>query len=145
MTFPRLQEPFRHILWATALAAALGAAYSQIQVYQRGGQPLVVYFLARGALTGAVIASVLTSFNAFVFDGTPGAPLRRAPFTVHVAVKTVIYLVVILFGLKLGSDLFPAPGENGIERGDVLFSLGDGVRVRLHPRRELPARAERAA
>src|SRR5271155_3439562 len=63
MTFPRLQEPFRHILWATALAAALGAAYSQIQVYQRGGQPLAVYFLARGALTGAVIASVLTSFN----------------------------------------------------------------------------------
>src|SRR3984957_4474970 len=110
MTFPRLQEPFRHILWATALAAALGAAYSQIQVYQRGGQPLAVYFLARGALTGAVIASVLTSFNAFVVDGTPGAPLRRAPFTVHVAVKTVIYLGVILFGLKFGSYLFPAPG-----------------------------------
>ena len=123
MTFPRLQEPFRHILWATALAAALGAAYSQIQVYQRGGQPLAVYFLARGALTGAVIASVLTSFNAFVFDGMPGAPLRRAPFTVHVAVKTVIYLGVILFGLKLGSYLFPAADENGIERGDVLFSL----------------------
>ena len=123
MTFPRLQEPFRHILWATALAAALGAAYSEIQVFQRGGQPLAVYFLARGALTGAVIASVLTSFDAFVFDGTPGAPLRRAPFTVHVAVKTVIYLGVILFGLKLGSYLFPAPGENGIERVDVLFSL----------------------
>jgi hypothetical protein len=106
MTFPRLQEPFRHILWATALAAALGAAYSQIQVYQRGGQPLAVYFLARGALTGAVIASVLTSFNAFVFDGMPGARLRRAPFTVHVAVKTVIYLGIILFGLNLAAISF---------------------------------------
>ena len=38
-------------------------------------------------------------------------------------VKTVIYLGVILFGLKLGGSLFPAPGESGIESGDVLFSL----------------------
>ena len=123
MTFPRLQEPFRHILWATALAAALGAAYSEMHVLQGGGRRSAVYGLARGALTGAVIASVLTSFDAFVVNGPPGAPLRRAPFTVHVAVKTVIYLGVILFGLKFGSFLFPAPGENGIESGDVLFSL----------------------
>ena len=52
-----------------------------------------------------------------------GAPLRRAPFAAHVAVKTVIYLGVILFGLKFGNALFPAPGESGIESGDVLFSL----------------------
>ena len=123
MTFPRLPDPFRHILWATALAAALGAAYAERQVLQRGGQALAVYGLARGALTGAVIAGILTSFDAFVLDGPLGAPLRRAPFTAHVAVKTVIYLGVILFGLKFGSSLFPAPGENGIESGDVLFSL----------------------
>jgi adenylate cyclase len=123
MTFPRLQEPFRHILWATALAATLGAAYSEMHVLEAGGRLFGVYGLARGGLTGAVIASVLTSFDAFVVNGPPGAPLRRAPFTVHVAVKTVIYLGVILFGLKFGSFVFPAPGENGIESGDVLFSL----------------------
>ena len=123
MVFPRLQEPFRHILWATALAAALGAAYAEMHVLQRGGQPLAVYGLARGALTGAVIAGILTSFDGFVLRGPLGAPLRRAPFTVHVAVRTGIYLVVILLGLKFGSSLFPAPGENGIESADVLFSL----------------------
>ena len=88
-----------------------------------GGQAFGIYGLARGALTGAVIAGILTSFDALVMNGPLGAPLRRTPFAVHVAVKTVIYLGVILFGLKFGSSLFPAPGESGIESGDVLFSL----------------------
>ena len=87
------------------------------------GRRSACYGLARGALTGAVIAGILTSFDGFVLNGPLGAPLRRTPFAVHVPVKTVIYLGVILFGLKFGSSLFPAPGENGIESGDVLFSL----------------------
>jgi adenylate cyclase len=123
MTFPRLSDPFRHILWATALAAALGAAYSEMHVLQRGGHMLAVYGLARGAVTGAVIAGVLTSFDAFVLRGPLGAPLRRAPFTAHVAIRTGIYLIVILFALRLGEVVFPSPGETGIESVDVLFSL----------------------
>ena len=123
MVFPRLQEPFRHIFWSIALAAALGASYAEMHVVQRGGQAFGVYGLARGAFTGAVIAGILTSFDALVMNGPIGAPLRRTPFAVHVVIKTVIYLGVILFGLKFGSSLFPAPGENGIESGDVLFSL----------------------
>jgi adenylate cyclase len=123
MTLPRLQGPLRHILWATALAAALGAAYSEMHVLQRGGQALADYGLARGALTGAIIAGILTSFDAFVLNGPLGAPLRRAPFAAHVAVRTGIYLIVILFGLKLGEWVFPSPGERGVESVDVLFSL----------------------
>jgi adenylate cyclase len=123
MTFPRLPGPYRHILWATALAAALGAAYAEMHVLRRGGQPLAIYGLARGALTGAVIGVVLTSFDAFVLRGPLGAPLRRAPFTVHVAVRTGVYLIVILLALKLGVWAFPSPGERGIESPDVLFSL----------------------
>ncbi len=123
MTFPRLPGPYRHILWVTALAAALGAAYSEMDALQRGGQVLAVYYLARGALTGAVIASILTSFDGFVLRGPFGAPLRRAPFSMHVAVRTGIYLIVILFGLKFGSYLFPSPGERGVESVDVLVSL----------------------
>ena len=125
MTFLRFPKPFRHILWATAIAAALGAAYScsEMLFFQRGGHGLAVYGLARGALTGAVIAGILTSFDGFVLRGALGAPLRRAPFTVHVAVRTGIYLIVILLGLKFGSSLFPVPGERGVESVDVLFSL----------------------
>jgi adenylate cyclase len=123
MTLPQLPHPFRHILWVTALAAALGATYSEMEALQRGGQVLTVYYLARGALTGAVIAGILTSFDGFVLRGPLGAPLRRAPFSMHVAVRTGIYLVVILFGLKFGSYLFPSPGERGVESVDVLVSL----------------------
>jgi adenylate cyclase len=123
MMFPRLQEPFRHILWATVLAAAVGAAYAERRLLQGGGPPLGVSGFTRGALTGALIAGVLTTFDAFVVNGHLGAPLRRAPFTLHVAVKTLIYLGVILLGLKFGLLLFPARGETGIENGDVLFSL----------------------
>jgi adenylate cyclase len=123
MTFPRLPGPYRHILWATALAAALGAAYAEMHVLRRGGQPLAIYGLTRGALTGAVIGVVLTSFDAFVLRGPLGAPLRRAPFTVHVAVRTGVYLIVILLALKVGVWAFPSPGERGIESVDVLFSL----------------------
>jgi adenylate cyclase len=123
MMFPRLQEPFRHILWATVLAAAVGAAYAERRVLQGGGPALGVSGFTRGALTGALIAGVLTSFNAFVVNGPLGGSLRRAPFTLHVAVKTLIYLGVILLGLKFGLLIFPARGETGIESGDVLFSL----------------------
>jgi len=94
-----------------------------MHVLQRGDPALGDYGLARGALTGAAIAVILTSIDAFVLPGPLGAPLRRAPFAAHVAVKTIIYLIVILFGLKLGERVFPAPGENGIETTDVLFSL----------------------
>ena len=123
MSFPQLSGVSRRVLWFTLSAAVIGAVYSEMQVAQQGGRFLAVYGAARGAMTGALIASVLTSLDGFILNGPLGAPLRRTPFTVHVAVKTVIYLVVILFALWLGDRVFPAPGEHGIERGDVLFSL----------------------
>jgi len=123
---PLLRSPvqLRIILWATALAAAVGAVYSQIDVVEHGGQ----LFDARGAacvmLTGALIGAALTSFETFVLNLPLAAPLRTAPFPVHVAVKTCIFLVVILFGLAFGEYVFPSPLEQGgIERQDVLFSL----------------------
>ena len=123
MMFPRFPERFRHIVWATALAAAVGAAYAERRLLQGGGEALAISGFARGAVTGGMIGGILTSFDALVLNGPPGAPLRRAPFAAHVALKTLIYLAVILFGLKFGATLFPAPGENGIQSGDVLFSL----------------------
>jgi hypothetical protein len=54
---PRLQEPFRHVFWATAHAAAFGTTYSEMQVWQRGGQAIDVYGMARGAITGALIGA----------------------------------------------------------------------------------------
>jgi adenylate cyclase len=123
MTFPRLQEPFRHIFWATALAAALGAAYAERRLLQGGGQALAISGFVRGGVTGGLIAAILTTFDALVMTAPLAAPLRRAPFAAHVVAKTLIYLGVILVCLKLGNFLFPAPGESGIASGDVVFSF----------------------
>ncbi len=123
MPLPRLSGPLRVVIWSTVIAAAIGASYSEMQAWQRGGHALDIHNMARGAMTGAVIAVILTTFDGFVLNAPLGAPLRRAPFAVHVAIKTIIYLAVILFALKLGHDLLPSPGETGSESGDVLFSL----------------------
>jgi adenylate cyclase len=122
MPLPRLSGPLRIILWATALAAIVGAAYSEMQVWQGGGSTIDLHGMARGAVTGALIGVILTSFDGFVLDAPLGAPLRRAPFAVHVAIKTAIYLGVILFALRLGHDLVPTRA-NSSESGDVVFSL----------------------
>jgi adenylate cyclase len=123
MPFPHLPAPFRLIVRFTVIAAVVGAAYSESHVAENGGRWFAPDGLARGALTGAVIASMLTSLQVFVLTRPFGAPLRRTPFLVHVAVKTGIYLIFILFGLALGAWTFPAPNESGITRQDVLFSL----------------------
>jgi adenylate cyclase len=123
MPFPHLPARFRLILRFTLIAAVVGAAYSESHVVEGGAPLLAVYGMLRGILTGAAIASILSSLQVFVLTGPLGAPYRRAPFPVHVAIKTGIYLIVILFGLALGGWVFPAPGETGIERRDVLFSL----------------------
>jgi adenylate cyclase len=123
MPLPHLPAPFRLILRFTVIAAAVGAVYSESHVAENGGRWFALDGLARGALTGAVIAVILTSLQVFVLTQPFGAPLRRTPFLVHVTVKTGLYLIVILFGLALGAWLFPAPNESGITRQDVLFSL----------------------
>ena len=38
-------------------------------------------------------------------------------------IKTLVYLAVILFALTLGAWALPFPGELGVRRQDVLFSL----------------------
>ena len=123
MSFPQLPSRLRLIFWLTAISAAVGIAYSQIDVVESRGPFFAAYGMLRGAMIGTVIGSLLSSFEVFLMWGPVGAPLRRAPFAVHVAVKTVIYIIVILFALSLGARMFPAPGERGIESGDVLFSL----------------------
>ena len=123
MPFSQQPSRFRLILWSTAIAALIGAVYAEFDVAIHGLPHFAWYGVPRGVMTGMVIASILTSLEVFVLKESPGAPLRRAAFPVHVLAKTLVYLVVVLFALALGAWVFPAPGEQGIERDDVLFSL----------------------
>ena len=123
MSFPQLPSRLRLIIWVTAISAAIGIANSELHVVEHRQPFFAAYGMLRGAMVGTLIGSLLSSLENFVLREPVGAPLRRAPFAVHVAVKTLIYLIVILFALSLGARMFPAPGERGIESGDVLFSL----------------------
>ena len=111
------------ILWFTAVAGVIGACYSHFNAVMRGNPLLSFASIPRGILTGVLIGGILISFQVFVLMGPPGAPLRRASFPVHVAIKTGIYLIVILFALAVGAWAFPAPNEPIIQRQDVVFSL----------------------
>jgi adenylate cyclase len=118
----RLPSKLPLIASYTVISAAIGAVYALIGADFEPQFPL--WAVWRGGFTGAVICSLLMSFEILILEqGALGAALRRLPFLGHVAIKTLAYLAVILFGLKLGSRLFPAPEELGLRRQDVLFSL----------------------
>jgi adenylate cyclase len=109
----RIAIPF--ILRIALLSALAGAAYGYFAAAPAG---LAVYGVGRGLLNGAIIGGLITSLNIFILD----APIRRggvrrAPFLLHVAVKSVIYLVVFVSGSWLGQRLVPIPGEGGFEIG----------------------------
>ena len=116
-------EKLRITLWITVIGAAIGAVYAEFDVARYGLAGFAWYSAPRGALTGALIASILTALEVYVLWTPLGASLRRAPFPVHVAVKTLVYLIVIVGALSFSAWVFPAPRERGVEGGDVLFSL----------------------
>src|SRR5208337_1303561 len=123
MSISQLPQKLRIILWCTVVSAAIGAVYAEFDVARHGLANFAWYSTPRGALTGALVASVLTSLEVYLLWTPLGSSLRRASFPVHVAVKTLIYLIVIVSALSFGAWAFPAPGEGGIEGSDVLFSL----------------------
>ena len=118
----QLPNKLRLIAWSTVISAAIGTVYALISADFE--PPFPLWAVWRGGLTGAVICGLLMSIEILLLDyGAPGATLRRLPFLGHVTIKTLVYLAVILFGLKLGSSLFPVPGELGLRPQDILFSL----------------------
>lgn len=109
----RLPQPLRDILRFTSIGAVVGAAYGHMMAVSDGRPLLSAGGLPRGVLTGVVITGILSSFEQ-VLARPAMARLRASPFLVHLAIKTVIYLAVILFGLVIGAWSFPAPSEVGV-------------------------------
>jgi hypothetical protein len=98
----------RLTLWFTLISAVIGGFYSHFHAVMDGSPLFTFDGVPRGVLTAFVIAGVLTSLEVFVMTESLGAPLRRASFPVHVAVKTIIYLIVILLALEIGASVFAA-------------------------------------
>jgi len=129
----RLPQPIRERLWFTLIGAVVGAVYGHMMAVSDGRPLLGLGGVPRGVLTGVVISTLFSLEQVLVRPGM--AHLRRTPFLVHLAIKTAIYLVVILFGLSVGGWVFPSPAEVGlwcpIQRQDVLFSFAAVLCVRF--------------
>jgi adenylate cyclase len=108
------------ILSITVIGTVAGAAYG----YATGdGDPLRGF--VRGALSGAFIAAIISSLDAFVLQA-PGAPLTRAPFLFNVGVRSLVYLVVFLLIIMTGNWLLPNPDSKGtisVSRDDIVYSF----------------------
>ena len=109
----RLPQPIRDVLSFTLIGAVVGAAYGHMMAVSDGRPLLSITGLPRGILTGVVITGILFSLEQ-VLAQPAMARLRSTPFLTHLIIKTVIYLIVILFGLVIGAWLFPTPSEVGV-------------------------------
>ena len=75
------------------------------------------YFLgfAQGAFIGLFIAGLVVAFHWYWSQTRSGETLRKLPFTAAVVLKTVVYLLIIVAGIRLGIwllDPTPPPAAN---------------------------------
>jgi adenylate cyclase len=109
------------IIRITLVAAVAGAVYSQLTTTAPGGAGFRGF--ERGLVSGALIGAVLTWVNAMVLEAPIGEGLRGTPFLVHIALKSLFYLVVFVVANALSQWLFPLPTAPGLHigLGDILF------------------------
>ena len=111
----RLRIRLRIVAWFAVLGTLGGALYG---LANSDGEWLG---LARGAASGFLIATPLVTFEA-LFTLTPaGDRLERLPFIALMAVRTAIYLAVILVGSELAAFAVGFDTYGGLVRGWALF------------------------
>jgi hypothetical protein len=87
------------------IGAVAGAVYGHMNAVSDGAPLLGFGGLPRGVLTGVVITGALFFFE-LVWARPAMAQLRGLPFLPHLAIKTVIYLVIVLAGLATEPGCF---------------------------------------
>jgi adenylate cyclase len=114
----------RLVLWITLSASLLGAFFAYAENRPLGIADFVNTEL-HGALAGGLNGGILSSFEIFVLRGAKGASLRQLPFLPYLALRSLLYLGIILLVL-IASNL-----PVGISRADVVFSLAASLGYNL--------------
>ena len=109
------------VLRVALIGALAGAIYSYFTAKAPGGVDVVG--VERGLASGGIVAAVLAALNAWVIQAPVGAGFRNQPFLLHIALKSVIYLIAFLFSLAAGQWLFPIASAQGLQisTSDVIF------------------------
>src|SRR5260370_33257894 len=103
----RIRIAFPFILRIMLVGSLAGAAYGYFATTAPGGVGLLG--LERGLFSGAIIGAVLTSLNILVLEGPLSGGGRAQPFLVHLALKSLLYLLVFEAPIGLGQLLLPIP------------------------------------
>src|ERR1700727_1407110 len=115
----------RLVIWITLSSSLLGALFAYAENRPHGIADFVNAEL-HGVLAGGLNGGILSSLEILVLRGAYGASLRRLPFLPYLAIRSVLYLGIILLVL-VASNL-----RVGITRADIAFVAGRYY----HPRRE---------
>ena len=106
----------RLVIWITLSSSLLGAMFAYAENRPHGIADFVNTEL-HGVLAGGLNGGILSSLEILVLRGAYGASLRRLPFLPYLALRSLLYLGIILLVL-IASNL-----RVGITRADIAFSL----------------------
>ena len=106
----------RLVVWITLSSSLLGALFAYAENRPYGIADFVNTEL-HGVLAGGLNGGILSSLEILVLRGAYGAPLRQLPFLPYLALRSLLYLGIILLVL-IASNL-----RVGITRADIAFSL----------------------
>jgi adenylate cyclase len=117
----------RLIVRFTLIGIAVGIVYAYFNAPASPDGTLIE--LLRGAVIGAIISSMVSSFELLILRGPAGSRVRRTPFLVLIAIKSVIYVAIIFIALLVGEFMLPRAADSpAVLRGEtVLFGLTASV------------------
>src|SRR6516165_1186214 len=110
----------RIMVWALPVSAALGAVFGGFNLPND-----IIRGYVRGAVAGTLISATALLLEFVVFSRTLSALVRRVPFLLYLALRSLGYLVAILMGLAVSAWLLRASAESEplIEPAGVIFWL----------------------
>src|SRR5271165_6223783 len=114
----------RLVVLITLSSSLLGALFAYSENRPHGIADFVNTEL-RGALAGGLNGGILSSVEILVLRGAYGASLRQLPFLPYLALRSLLYLGIILLVLIVIN--LPV----GITRADIVFSLALSVGYNL--------------
>ena len=111
-------------VWALPVSVVVGAVFGRFYSPIYSPNDIIRGYI-HGAVAGILISSPLFLLEFVVFSRTLSALVRRMPFLLFLALRSLGYLVAILTGLAVSAWLVRASAESEplIDRGGVMFSL----------------------
>src|ERR1700683_1517454 len=92
----------RLVIWITLSSSLLGALFAYAENRPHGIADFVNTEL-HGAVAGGLNGGILSSFEILVLRGAYGAPLRQLPFLPYLALRSLLYLAIILLVLSVSN------------------------------------------